>query len=320
MPVAPQIQPILDAVAAAPPLPADLPLAERRAASNKALESSILAFVEPAPEGVTTRDVNITVKEPEPGKITARVYTPAGAAPRGGRPGYVYLHDGTWWHGSVDRSDAHCAHIAAESGAVVISVEYRLAPEFKFPWPLEDVYAAWIWVQERAFQLGVNPDKVAIGGAGAGGNLAAACAIMLRDRRQPTPLAQVLDAPILDLTLSGASVQENGEGRLLTREALEEAIRLYLTSPRSERTDPLASPLLAEDLAGLPTALVLTGEYDPLRDEGEAYAKQLEAAGVAVEAKRWDGFVHGAGELTALLPEAREYRSTIARFLERTLT
>ncbi|MYS80405.1 alpha/beta hydrolase [Embleya scabrispora] len=319
MPVAPQIQPILDAVAAAPPLLADLPLAERRAASNKALESSILAFAEPAPEGVTTRDVNITVKEPEPGRITARVYTPAGPAPRGGRPGYVYLHDGAWWLGAVDRFDGHCAHIAAESGAVVISVEYRLAPEFKFPWPLEDAYAAWIWVQERAFQLGVNADKVAIGGAGAGGNLAAACSIMLRDRRQPTPLAQVLDGPILDLTLSQASVAENGEGYLLTREALEEAVRLYLTSPRSERTDPLASPLHAEDLAGLPAALVLTGEYDPLRDEGEAYAKQLEAAGVPVEAKRWDGFVHGAGELTALLPQAREYRSTMAQFLKRTL-
>ncbi|MGC0416570.1 alpha/beta hydrolase [Embleya sp. AB8] len=319
MPVAPQIQPILDAVAAAPPLPADLPLAERRTASNKGLQTSILAFAEPAPEGVTTRDVSITVKEPEPGKITARVYTPAGAAPRGGRPGYVYLHDGAWWHGAVADADAHCAHIAAESGAVVISVEYRLAPEFKFPWPLEDVYAAWIWVQERAFQLGVNADKVAIGGSGAGGNLAAACTIMLRDRRQPTPLAQVLDGAILDLTLSRKSVAENGEGYLLTRADLEHAVQLYLTSPRSERTDPLASPLLTEDLAGLPAALVLTGEYDPLRDEGEEYAKRLAEAGVPVQATRQDGFVHGAGELTALLPQAREHRSTIAAFLRRTL-
>ncbi|GCD99919.1 alpha/beta hydrolase [Embleya hyalina] len=319
MPVAPQIQPILDAVAAAPPLPADLPLAERRAASNKGLETTILASVEPAPKDVTTREVSITVKEPEPGRITARVYTPAGPAPKGGRPGYVYLHDGAWWLGSVDASDSHCAHIAAESGAVVVSVEYRLAPEFKFPWPLEDAYAAWIWVQERAFQLGVNADKVAIGGTGAGGNLAAACALMLRDRRQPTPVAQVLDCPILDLTLARPSVAENGEGHLLTRAGLEFAVAQYLSSPRSEATDPLASPLHAEDLAGLPTALVLTAEYDPLRDEGEAYAKRLEEAGVAVEGKRWDGFVHGASELTALLPEAREYRSTMARFLERTL-
>ncbi|WP_406281697.1 alpha/beta hydrolase [Embleya sp. NBC_00896] len=319
MPVAPQIQPILDAVAAAPPLPADLPLAERRAASNKGLETSILAFAEPAPEDVTTRDVSITVKEPEPGKITARVYTPAGPAPKGGRPGYVYLHGGAWWLGSVAQFDSHCAHIAAESGAVVVSVEYRLAPEFKFPWPLEDAYAAWLWVQERSFQLGINADKVAIGGSSAGGNLAAACSIMLRDRRQPTPVAQVLDGPALDLTLSQPSVEENGAGYLLTREALENAVQLYLTSPRSERTDPLASPLFTEDLAGLPAALVLTGEFDPLRDEGEAYAKKLEAAGVPVEAKRWDGFIHGAGEFTALLPQAREYRSTMAQFLKRTL-
>jgi acetyl esterase/lipase len=319
MPVAPQIQPILDAVATAPPLPADLPLAERRAASNKGLEESILTFVEPAPEDVTTRDVTITVKEPEPGKITARVYTPAGPAPRGGRPGYVYLHAGAWWLGSVAQFDSHCAHIAAESGAVVVSVEYRLAPEFKFPWPLEDAYAAWLWVQERAFQLGVNADKVAIGGSSSGGNLAAACSVMLRDRRQPTPLCQVLDIPVLDLTLSQPSVEENGEGYLLTRAGLEYAVEQYLTSPRSEKRDPLASPLFTEDLAGLPTTLVMTCEFDPLRDEGEAYAKKLEAAGVPVEAKRWDGFVHGAGEFTALLPEARAYRSTMAEFLKRHL-
>jgi len=319
MPVAPQIQPILDAVAAATPMPADLPLEERRAASNKGLDTSILAFAQPAPEDVKTRDVSITVKEPEPGKITARIYTPAGPKPKGGRPGYVYLHGGAFWLGSVAQFDSHCAHIAAETGAIVVSVEYRLAPEFKFPWPVEDAYAAFDWVQERAFTLGINPDKVALGGSSAGAALAVGAATLLLNRRQPTPKALVLDVPVLDLTLSQPSVEENGEGYLLTRAAMEQAIELYLTSPRSERSDPLASPLLAEDVSGLPTTLVMTCEFDPLRDEGEAYAKKLAEAGVSVESKRWDGFIHGAGEFTALLPEAREYRSTMADFLKRTL-
>ncbi|NUU24519.1 MAG: alpha/beta hydrolase [Streptomycetaceae bacterium] len=314
MPVVPQIQSILDAVAGAPPQPEGLSLEERRAIAHKGLESTILAFGEPAPEDVTRRDVQITVKIPDHGKIPARVYTPAGPAPRGGRPAHVYFHGGAWWLGTLDQFDAECANLAKLSECVVISVDYRLAPEFAYPVPFEDGVAAWDWVQERAFGLGVNPDKVSIGGSSAGGNIAAAVTLALRDRRIPMPVCQVLEIPALDLTLSQPSVKENGTGYLLTEKAMRDGVTHYI-GEHGDATDPYASPLHAETLLGLPPALVVTCEFDPLRDEGEAYAKRLAEAGVATEVRRWDGLTHGAGSYTALLEEARAYRQAIVDYL-----
>ncbi|MGR7002413.1 alpha/beta hydrolase [Yinghuangia aomiensis] len=186
---------------------------------------------------------------------------------------------------------------------VVISVDYRLAPEFAYPVPLEDAVAAWVWVQERAFSLGVNPDKVSIGGDSAGGNLAAAATLALRDRRIPMPVAQVLEVPALDLTLGQPSVKENGTGYLLTEEA-HAAGRRALHRQARRRDGPVRVPAACRVAARAPQALVMTCEYDPLRDEGEAYAKRLAEAGVPVEVKRWDGPTHGAGMYTALLEDA----------------
>lgn len=314
MPVVPQIQSILDAIAGAPPQPEGLPLEERRAIAHKGLESAILAFGEPAPDDVARRDVNITVKIPDHGTIPARVYTPPTPAPRGGRAAHVYFHGGAWWLGTLDHFDAECANLAKLTDCVVVSVDYRLAPEFAYPVPFEDGVAAWVWVQERAFGLGVNPDKVSIGGDSAGGNIAACVTLALRDRRIPMPVCQVLEVPATDLTLSQPSVKENGTGYLLTEKAIREGVEMYI-GKRGDAQDPYASPLHAETLLGLPPTLVMTCEFDPLRDEGEAYGKRLQEAGVPTEVRRWDGLTHGAGMYTALLAEAREYRQVIVDYL-----
>jgi len=212
--------------------------------------------------------------------------------------------------GAPEMFDPQCQDIAAGAGCVVVSLDYRLAPEHRFPVPVEDCYAGLLWTAQHARALGVDATRISVGGGSAGGGLSASVALVARDRGGPRLVLQVLEIPVTDLTLSQPSVRENGAGYMLTREGMEQIAGYYLARPEDAR-HPWASPLLAPDLSNLPPALVMTAEFDPLRDEGEAYAARLAAAGNTVTLRRWLGHIHGSMGFTKILASAREYRAQI---------
>ncbi len=228
-----------------------------------------------------------TVPSPD-GDIPIRVFTPDAPGPL---PILVHYHGGGWVIGNVDQSDNLCRAMANATPCVVVSVEYRLAPETRFPGGLEDCYAATTWVAAHGAELGGDPTRLAVGGESAGGNLAAAVALLARERGGPKIGFQVLVYPVTDASFETASYVEMAEGYGLTRDTMQYFWDLYLADP-AHATDPLASVLQA-DLAGLPPALVVTAEFDPLRSEGEAYAQKLKAAGVSVEHVSYPGQIHG---------------------------
>ena len=306
MPVDPALVPMLEAAATAPKPDPSVPVAERRAAMDE-MADEFLDLAEPGPDVADVRDRVVPV---DGGEVTVRVYTPDGSGPF---PAHVYLHGGGFWMGTIDECDTRCRELCAGAQCVVISVDYRLAPEHKYPVAAEDCYAALCWTVDHAAELHIDANRVSVGGESAGGNLSAVVALMAHDRSGPQIIFQVLEIPALDLTMSSPSIAENGEGYFLTLESLEECYDLYLSDP-AQAKEPYASPLFAEDLSGLPPALVTTAEFDPLRDEGEAYAARLADAGVAVMQRRFDGHVHFSGTFTNLVPSARDWRAlTIAQ-------
>lgn len=223
------------------------------------------------------------------GEIPVRVYTPRSSAPF---PALVFFHGGGWVIGDIETHDALCRALANAAGAVVVSVDYRLAPEHRYPAAVEDAYAAAVWTREHAAELSADREKVCVGGDSAGGNLAAVVALMARDRGAPSFACQLLLYPVTDHDFETASYRENAEGYFLTREDMMWFWEHYL-SDESQGAEAYASPLRAKDFSGLPPALVVTAEYDPLRDEGEEYARRLEAAGVRARLLRYDGMIHG---------------------------
>lgn len=236
------------------------------------------------------------------GPIPVRVYAPETGEPR---PVLAYFHGGGWVLGSRDTADVACRALAAAAGCVLVSVDYRLAPEHKFPVPLDDCVAAVHWLARHAPEIGGDPARIAVGGDSAGGNLSAAAAIRLRDEGGPRLRHQLLVYPVTDAAFETASYRENGEGYFLTRAGMEWFWSHYLPSPERGREE-LASPLRARDLRGLPSATVITAEYDPLRDEGEAYAERLQAAGVPTRLTRYDGVIHGFFGMVDTLDQADE--------------
>ena len=246
------------------------------------------------------------------GAIRVRLYRPAG---RGSRPLHVFLHGGGWCVGDLDQRDPRCRTIAAGAGCVVASVDYRMAPENAYPAPLEDCYAALGWLVAQADGLGLDANRVSVGGESAGANLAALVALLARDRGGPPLVFQWLDVPATDLTLSQPSIDRLGTGYGLTRVDMERYIAAYLRDV--DPADPYVSPLHGDDLSGLPPALVMTTEYDPLRDDGLAYTQRLRDADVAVEHHDLDGLVHASFAFTRLLPIAREYEATAIAALRR---
>jgi acetyl esterase len=203
----------------------------------------------------------------------------------------VFFHGGGWVVCNVDTHDTLCRSIANAANYIVISVDYRLAPEHKFPAAVEDCFAATVWAREAADEIGADPDRVVVGGDSAGGNLATVVSLLARDQDLPLPKLQVLIYPVTDVNLETVSYQQNGEGYNLTRSMMQWFFDCYLTS-EEDAADWRVSPLRANDLSGLPAALVITAEYDPLRDEGEAYAARLAEHKVPVTLTRYDGMIH----------------------------
>jgi acetyl esterase len=235
------------------------------------------------------------------GSIPVRIYTPHGDGPF---PALVYCHGGGWVLGNIDTVDVPCRRLASQAQCVVVSVDYRLAPEHRFPAAAEDAYAAFRWLVANAAGHHVDPDRIAVGGDSAGGNLAAVVSLMARDHGGPMPAFQLLLYPVTDGTLDTASYRENADGYLLTRESMAWFWNHYIGE--ADRTHPYASPLHADDHAGLPAAFVVTAEFDPLRDEGEAYARRLAAAGTPAQCKRYDGTIHGFCWMPGVLDKGRE--------------
>jgi len=247
------------------------------------------------------------------GMITVRAYRPSQQRPL---PAHLVLHGGGWWLGSIDErvNEAICRYRCVRAGCVVFAVEYRLAPEFRFPTAIGDCYAVLEWVAEQSGRLGIDPDNISIGGTSAGGNLAAAVAMHARDVGGPRLVFQLLEVPGLDLTAESARAELAApELAPVTRQAEELAVaaRLYLGDPAQARL-PLASPVLATDLAGLPPAHIMTAELDPLRAEGERYAERLAAAGVPATAVRLPGAIHASTFLTRVWQVARDWQRTAA--------
>ncbi len=223
------------------------------------------------------------------GKVAVRAYRPVlGEA----LPALVFFHGGGWTIGDLDTHDVVCRQLAAGARCAVFSVDYRLAPEHPFPAAVDDCFFATEYVRKNANSLKVDPKRIAVGGDSAGGNLAAVVALMARDEAGPPLCGQLLIYPATDQRCAFPSHERNAEGYLLTRDAIRFFRAGYLPNP-AERTDWRASPLLAASHAGLPPAFVLTAGYDPLVDEGRAYAERLAAAGVEVAYKEYSDMVHG---------------------------
>lgn len=224
------------------------------------------------------------------GSLRARIYRPPGGEPT---PTLLFIHGGGFVIGGIDSYDRQCRVLCREAGATVLAIEYRLAPDDRFPAAVDDSVAACRWALGNVNRLGGDPDRVAIGGDSAGGNLAAVTAQSMRDEgRVPALSAQLLLYPVTDFSSRRPSHAENGEDAFLSRDDMDWFERNYLGED-DQASDPRASPLLASDLSGLPPAVVVTAELDPLRDDGEAYAEALAAAGVPVARRRYDALVHG---------------------------
>jgi len=245
------------------------------------------------------------------GELAIRIYTPHGM---GAFPALVYFHGGGWVVGDLDNQQSSCCALANSTPCVVVSVDYRLAPENKFPAAAEDCYAAALWVAENARSIQVDPERIAVGGDSAGGNLAAAVCLMARDRGGPALVFQLLIYPVLDLNFDTPSYEENGTGYLLTKEMCVYFWEQYLASG-SDGGHPYAAPIRAKSLAGLPPALVLTALYDPLRDEGQAYARRLKEAGVPVMARNYEGLIHGFWGMGAVLDQTQRIRQEVSEVL-----
>ena len=293
MPLDPQAQQVLDQLAALG-LPPNHTVSPEQARIN-----GMSRPMAPGPEVAKVEDRTIPGTGPN---IPVRIYTPEGTGPF---PALAWYHGGGWVVGNLETADGTARHLAVETGCVVVSVDYRLAPEAKFPAAADDCYAATQWISQNGASINVDPSKLAAGGDSAGGNLAAAVSLMTRDRGGPALAHQLLVYPVTARDFSTGSYRQNAEGYSLTLDAMKWYWDQYMRSD-ADASNPYAAPAVAKDLSGLPPALVITAEFDPLRDEGEAYAQRLQAAGVSATCTRYDGMIHGFFGMSAVVDKGKQ--------------
>ena len=317
MTLAPEIQSLIDWGATVGEPLSSLQLPERRVAIRDELDTELRrrgVVVEPT---ASTQDHRVRVAN---GEIRVRAFTPDGAGPH---PLFLHFHGGGWVFGTIDSlvNDAKCAHICRAAECVVVTVDYRLAPEHRFPTAPDDCYAALRWAIDNADSLCIDPARTAVGGESAGGNLAAAVALMARDRSGPRLALQMLEVPVTDIS-DGAndhrSVALYGEGYGLSAAEMDFYAAAYLTRP-ADGSNPYASPLLASDLAGVAPAHVITAEYDVLRDAGEAYARRLDEAGVKTTLHRAPRHTHGSSVLWQSWKPASDWMNEAAAAIRHAL-
>jgi acetyl esterase len=294
MPLHPQAQAVLELMSES-----GLTIGESTKAAE--LRQAIEAFAAAGrPPAEPVHDVtDRTIPTPD-GDITVRVYRPGPAA---ALPVLVFFHGGGWVIGSLETHDATARALANRAGCVVVSVNYRLAPEHRFPAAVDDAYATTDWIAEHADELGVDAARVAVGGDSAGGNLTAVVSQLARDLGRPALVFQLMIYPATDYEFDSVSMVENATGYFLERDSMRWFYRQYL-SDDADGADARVSPLRARDLSALPPAMIVTAEFDPLRDQGEAYAKRLADAGVEVDLRRYDGVFHGFFGMQAILETA----------------
>ncbi|MEI3605659.1 alpha/beta hydrolase [Pseudogracilibacillus sp. SE30717A] len=240
-------------------------------------------------------------------EIKVRIYTPEGNGPF---PLFVYYHGGGWVIGDLETADASCRMIANKTGSVVVSVDYRLSPEYKYPVPFNDSYEALKWVYDNAEELNGIASNIVVGGDSAGGNLSAAVSIKSRDENGPKISAQILIYPVTDMTYDTPSYNEFQKGFGLDKNLMVWFVDHYISN-EADKKDKYAAPLVAKDLRDLPPAFVITAEYDVLRDEGNAYAERLKTSGVKVETFLEKGLIHGYFTNMAVFPE--QIKRTISK-------
>jgi acetyl esterase len=294
MPLDPKAQAVIDFLAQTPMPPwAEVDPVAYRAASE--------ANRFPPPDFPLAEIVDGSFPGPA-GNVAIRIYR-ASAEPN--QPGIVYFHGGGFVIGSLNSHDGTCRRLCHGAGCTVVSIDYRLAPEHRYPAAVDDCYAAAVWVAANAASLKIDPNRIAVAGDSAGGNLAAVTAILARDKGGPKLVHQLLTYPVTDMAYKSQSYITNATGYFLTKEMMEWFGLQYMPSGQNPE-DPLLSPLYAGDLKGLPAATVITAEYDPLRDEGEAYAERLQEAGVATRLIRYDGVIHGFFSMNGMIDQADE--------------
>jgi acetyl esterase len=312
MPLDPKVRELLDLRTDAPPI-GTVPIETMRgAAATQMAELFRMGLVSTPVAAVEDRFIHGLN-----GDLPVRVYTPEG---RGPFPLVVFFHGGGWVLGDLDTHDPFCRALCAGADCVVVSVGYRLAPEHRFPAAVDDALAATRWVAEHAGEVGGDPARIAVAGDSAGGNLSAVTALRLRDEGGPVLRGQLLIYPALDYhTRLTPSYIENAEGYGLTREAARWFWEQYLAD-ESQAANPHVAPLLAPDLSGLAPALVITAEYDVLRDEGERYVERLRASGSEAREARYDGVHHRFAEMIGILDQAEQAREEMCAWLRDVLT
>lgn len=310
MPLNPQVQGLLQSLAAAgAPAFHTLQPAQCRQAINALMRMM-------PPSQAVLASVHDTHAPGPAGEIPLRVYTPVGQGPF---PILMYFHGGGFVIGDLDTFDTLCRETSAGAGVVVVSVHYRLAPEHPFPAASDDCLAATRWAAAHASAINGDASRIGVSGDSAGGNLAAVTALRLRDEGGPALKAQLLVYPVADADPDAyPSMTANAEGYLLTRADMDWFFGHYVRDPAAVQ-NPLLCPIKAASHAGLPPALVITAEFDPLRDEGNAYARKLAAAGVAVEQRCYDGAIHGFYTFFGALSLGREAIDQAIAWLKRTL-
>jgi len=306
MPLDPQARLVLEERARAgfPPPSEVSPEVARRNMTTR------MALTPVTPESVAS------VRDLTAGSIPVRVYRPA--AGKAQLPMLLYFHGGGWVVGDLDTHDGICRQLANRAECVVVSVDYRLAPEARFPGAAEDCYAATLWAVENAGLIEGDAGRLAVGGDSAGGNLAAAVALMARDRGRPVIAYQLLIYPVTEPDFTTTSYRDNAEGYGLSKADMEYFWRQYLASD-ADRTNPYAAPGRAKDLAHLPASLIITAGYDVLRDEAETFAARLRAAGNTVELAQHPGLIHGFFGMTGAVDEARRALDAAAASLKKAL-